>query len=166
MLKTFTYIFLLIFVCSCSINYTFTGASISPDVKTVSIDFFTNQATMFQPTVSQVFTEGLKDRLTSQTRLVLTNNEGDIHFEGAITNYVTNPIAIQANETAAMNRLSITVRVKFTNNKDNKQSFEQTFSQFEDYSSSSSLTAVEDELIKQIVDKLTEDIFNRALANW
>lgn len=151
---------------SCRISYSFSGASISPETKTVSIQYFQNQAPLFQPTLSNTFTEALKDRMTSQTSLELVSSSGDLNFEGEITNYSSNPLAIQGNETAALNRLSITVRVKFTNEKDSKFSFDRQFTQFTDYESSKSLSSVENELILTIVEKLTEDIYNAALTNW
>lgn len=150
----------------CKINYTFTGASVSPVDKTFSVDFFTNNAPLFQPTLSQTFTEGLKDKISSQTRLSLISGGGDLHFEGEITNYSSGPISVQNAEMASMNRLTITVKVKYSNKNDPKQNYEQNFTQYEDYAATSSLSSVEDELIGKIVVKLTEDIFNKTLANW
>ena len=151
---------------SCKINYTFTGASVSPDVKTYTVDFFPNNSSLFQPTVSQVFTEGLRDKVMSQSKLTLTNSGGDLHFEGEITNYNSSPVSVQSAEMAAVNRLTISVKVKFTNSKDEKQNFEQVFTQYEDYPATSSLSDVENDLILKIVAKLSEDIFNKALASW
>lgn len=163
---TLILILLTLTLVACKINYTFTGASVSPDVKTVNVDFFPNQAPLFQPILSSTFTEGLKDKLLSQTKLNLIQSGGDLQFEGEITNYSSSPISIQNTEQASKNRLSITVKVKFTNNKDKTQSFEQSFTQFEDYDATEPLSTKEEELIKAIVEKLTEDIFNKALANW
>ena len=154
----------IIFV-SCGI-YSFTGASISPDVKTVTINYFDNRALNVQPTLSQTLTEALKDRFNSQTNLDQINKNGDLIFEGYISGYRVSPVAIQGNQTAALNRLTIKINVKFTNNKDHSQDFDTSFSEYEDYESSKSIDSVEDELIKQIVDKLTEDIFNKLVANW
>lgn len=159
----FSFLFL---TSGCKINYTFTGASVSPDVKTYSVDFFPNNAPLFQPTLSQTFTEGLRDKIMSQSRLNLVNSGGDLHFEGEITNYSSSPISVQSTEMASMNRLSITVKVKFTNANDPKQNFEQTFTQYEDYSATESLSEKENDLIPLIITKLTEDIFNKALASW
>src|SRR5512145_844688 len=98
----------LIVMASCKI-YSFTGASIAPDVKTVSIIYFPNQAPLVQPTLSQVFTEALKDKFISQTSLTLVDNGGDLNFEGAITSYGTQPVAIQSGDVASQNRLTIAV---------------------------------------------------------
>lgn len=148
-------------------SYSFTGASISPDVKTVSIQYFANNASLVVPTLSRVFTDALKDYFTSQTNLILVDRNGDLNLEGAITGYSVQPIAIQGNETAAQNRLTISVTVKFTNKKNEKQDFEnKTFSRYQDYPSSQNLATVQDQLIKEIDDELIQDIFNQAVVNW
>jgi len=147
-------------------RYGFSGATIPPEAKTVSVQYFQNQASLAPPTLSQTFTEALRDRLSSQTRLGLVNKNGDLNFEGAITAYNATPIAIQSTDVAALNRLTITVNVKYSCSFDEKKNFEQSFSRFADYNSSQSLSTVEQELIQQINDQLTLDIFNRALNDW
>ena len=154
-----------VFIDGCHV-YSFSGASISPEIKTVNITYFNNRAAIVQPTLSQVFTEKLKDKFVSQTNLRLTDQESDISFEGYISDYNTQPIAIQGNETAAQNRLTITVFVKFVNLKDPKQNFEAPFSRYYDYSSQLSLSSIEQEAISQINKQLIEDIFNKAVSNW
>lgn len=158
--------FFLIGFTSCKINYTFSGASYSADTQTFNVAFFQNQATIVNPSLSNVFTEALKDRINTQTKLKLVQQNGDIQYEGAITNYQVSAQSISGNETAALNRLTITVTVKFTNTKTPTQNFERSFSQFADYESTKSLNMVEEELVKEIVDKLTTDIFNASLVNW
>ena len=160
------FLLLLVSVSGCRIGYSFSGASISPEMKTISVQFFANQAPLFQPTLSTTFTESLKDKMTSQTSLELVNATGDLNFEGEITGYSSNPVAIQQNETASLNRLTIAVHVKFTNAKNPKLSFDRTFSQYTDYESTKTLSSAENELIPIVVDKLVEDIFNAALTNW
>ena len=150
---------------SCGI-YSFTGASISPEVKTVSVQYFPNRASTIQPTLSQVFTEKLKDYFIKQTNLNLINNGGDLDFNGQITKYEVKPIAILANESASQNRLTISVMVNFENTFDENKNFEQQFSRYSDYPSSESLSSVEDGLIEQISNELAEDIFNKAVVNW
>ncbi|MCD6111777.1 MAG: LptE family protein [Bacteroidales bacterium] len=164
----YTYLFILIILLSfssCGI-YSFTGASISPEVKTISIKYFPNQAPLVQATLSQVFTDALKDKFISQTNLTLVPDDGDLNIEGEITDYSTKPIAITGDQTAALNRLTITVKVKFTNKFDETQNFETTFSRYEDYESTKNLSDVEDVLIEQINSYLIEDIFNKAVVNW
>ena len=146
--------------------YSFTGASISPEIKTISIASFPNQASLVQPSLSQVFTEKLKDKFVSQTNLTQINSSGDISFEGYISDYNSQPTAIQGNEQAALNRLTITVKVKFINTKDEKQNFESSFSRFADYDSKQNLSTVESQLISEICTQLVDDIFNKAMINW
>jgi hypothetical protein len=156
----------LISFSGCKLHYGFSGASIPPEAKTVSVQYFQNQASLAPPTLSQTFTEALRDKLSSQTRLALVTKSGDLNFEGSVTGYLTSPIAIQSTDQAALNRLTITVNVKYTCAFDEKKNFEQSFSRYTDYNSSQSLSAVESELITQINEQLTQDIFNRALNDW
>ena len=151
---------------SCKVNYSFTGASIPENVKTVSVKTFQSYAPLANANLTQTFTEDLKDKFISQTNLDLVARDGDLQFEGAITGYLVTSVAIQGNETAALNRLSITVKAKFHNTKDDKQDFESTFTRYADYESSTNLASIEDELIKDINDQLTQDIFNKAVSNW
>jgi hypothetical protein len=165
----------LLFICclfavtlssSCKIGYSFSGAAIPPEAKTVSVIYFQNNASLAPPTLSQKFTEALRDKLSSQTRLALVSKGGDLSYEGSITGYSTAPIAIQSSDQAALNRLTITVNVKYTCSFDEKKNFEQSFSRYFDYSSSQSLAAVEDLLIQSINDQLVQDIFNKSLNDW
>lgn len=165
-IATFFSVFLLLIFQSCKIGYSFNGASIPADAKTVSVQYFPSYATLAGPLLSQNFTETLKDFMASQTKLNLTDRNADMVFEGSITGYSTSPVAIQSNDQAALNRLTITINVKFTNGKDEKKSFEQSFSRFADYPSSQSLSSVENDLIKTINKQLVEDIFNKAFNNW
>ena len=158
-------IVLAAFLSACGF-YSFTGASISPDVKTVSVQYFPNHAATIEPTLSQVFTERLKDYFLEQTNLSLETKLGDLNFSGEIVKYEVKPIAIQANEQAAQNRLTIAVKVKFENTKDDSKNFEQKFFRYADYDSGQSLAEVEDVLIEQITNELAEDIFNKTVVNW
>lgn len=160
-------IFLIIGLVSCKVNYSFTGASISPDVKTITIDYFHNKAPIVIPTLSRDLTEALRDYFTSQTSLSLAERNGDLVLEGTITGYdAGKPIAIQGNETAALNRMTITVSVIFTNRKDEKQNYETSFTRYQDYPSSQSLNSVENQLIEEINKQLVQDIFNKSVVNW
>lgn len=153
------------FLSACGI-YSFTGASISPEVETVSIAYFQNNAAMVQPTLSNTLTEALKDRFLSQTNLDLLETNGDLQFEGSISSYKVKPIAIQANETAAKNRLTISIKVDFKNTAEEEHNYSKSFSRYADYSSTENLSSIEEELIEQIVAELVDDIFNQAVANW
>lgn len=160
----------LMLVCtleiSCKISYSFTGASISPEVKTASIQYFQNRASLVQPGLSQYITDALIDKCKAQTNLSIVNGIGDVNFEGEITGYATRPSTVGADSRAATNRFTITVKVKFINAVDPEYSFEQSFSRYSDYNSSLELSAVEDELTQEIVEFLVEDIFNKAFVNW
>jgi Lipopolysaccharide-assembly len=155
----------IILVSGCKI-YSFSGASISPLVKTASIQYFQNRASLVQPGLSQNLTDALIDKCKSQTNLNIINGLGDVNFEGEISDYNTKPLTVSADAEAAMNRFTITVKVKFTNAVDPEYSYEQSFSRYEDYSSSSDLSNVEAELSKKIIEMIVEDIFNRAFVNW
>ncbi len=151
---------------SCKVSYTLSGASISPEAKTVSIPYFPNSATMVAPILSSTLTDALQDKFSRQTRLTIVREDGDLAFEGEITNYTSTPTAVTADEYASLNRLTITVRVRFTNKIEPEYNFERTFSQYQDYDSNLMLSSVEGTLIPEIVDELVEDIFNAAVSNW
>src|SRR6056297_3146446 len=151
---------------SCKISYSFTGANISPDVKTYSVYYFPNRARLVNPTLSQSFTEALREKLQRQTSLNELGENGDLIFEGQITDYDYRPMAIQERDQAALSRLTVRVKVKYTNNKDPDQSLEQTFSAFEDFDNTLPLTEAEDQIIPEIIEKLNDDIFNATIANW
>jgi hypothetical protein len=132
----------------------------------VQIDFFPNQSSLVQPSLSQTFTEKLRDRFVSQTNLELVTSGGDLIFEGAITNYFSRPLAIQGNEQAALNRLTITVQVKYSNRKSPDDDFDSAFTRYADFSANQNLASVELDLIDQICDQLVNDIFNKSVVNW
>ena len=157
-----------LFNWNCTASYSFSGASISPEVTTVSVGFFENKAALTPPNASQLFTEALKDIFISQTNLTLVTSGGDLEFEGEITNYTTAPAAIRGSgtEAAALTRVTMTVNVKFINHVDESQSFESSFSRFEDFETSRDLSSVEQELLTSINNQLTQDIFNKSVTNW
>lgn len=152
-------------LAGCSV-YSFTGASIPSEAKTISIAYLINNAPLIEPTLSQSLTDALRDRFQSQTNLNLVGEGGDLQLEGVITEYSTRPVAIQGNETAALNRLTVTVKVKFTNTVDPSRDFETNFTRFEDFPSSTDLSAVKDNLISLINEALVDDIFNKSVVNW
>jgi hypothetical protein len=164
--------FLLLFVLAvvlitgCKVSYSFSGASISPKVKTVSIHYFQNRAPLVQPGLSQYITDALIDKCKAQTSLIYVNGIGDVNFDGEISDYNTRPLTVAANATAATNRFTITAKVKFTNSIDPELSYEQTFTRYEDYDSSYDLSQVEKDLSDKIVEMIVEDIFNQAFVNW
>ena len=155
-----------ILLSGCSVKYSFSGASISAGVKTFSVQYFQNRAPLVQPGLSQYITTELMDKCKSQTSLKFVTGVGDASFEGEITDYYTRPTTVAADAQAAVNRFTITVRVKFTNVVDPDYSFDKSFSRYADYNSSLDLSAVEQDLSRKIVEEIIEDIFNAAFVNW
>ncbi|HJH60292.1 MAG TPA: LPS assembly lipoprotein LptE [Bacteroidetes bacterium] len=151
--------------CRCGI-YSFTGASIPAEAKTVSVQYFPNNASLVNPLLSPSITNTLRDYFMNQTTLQSVDNNGDLALEGEIIDYSTTPVAITGDQTAALNRLTIKVNVRFFNKYDESKNFEQTFSQYEDYPSNQNLNAIQETLITTIVDNLCQDIFNKAVVNW
>ena len=160
-------IFAIVGLTGCKITYSFTGASISPLVKTVSIQYFQNRAPLVQPGLSQYITDALIDKCRAQTNLkFITGVIGDVNFEGEINEYNTRPLTVAADARAAMNRFTISVKVKFTNAIEPDLSFDQAFSRYEDYDSNLDLSQVEKDLSDKIIEMIVEDIFNKAFVNW
>ncbi len=151
---------------SCKINYSFTGANLSPEVKTFTVYYFPNRARLINASLSQNFTEELREKLTRQTSLKELSESGDIEFEGQITDYDFRPMAIQKDDLSAQTRLTISVKVKYTNHKVPDDNFERTFTAYEDFDSTQDISSVEDDLSLEIIEKIIEDIFNATIANW
>ena len=159
-------ILLAVLLTGCRMSISLTGGTVDARAKTVAINTFPNNASLVNPQLSQVFTTALKDKIQGQTPLTLVATNGDYEIEGEITGYTVNPVAIQGNDTPAMNRLTITVRVRFTNSFNEDQNFDQSFSRYADYYSSQNLSSVETALVTEITEALTDDIFNKAFVNW
>ena len=153
--------------CGYKVTYNLTGGSIPPDAKTFSVAYFPNNAPMVAPTLSTTLTEALRDKFSRQTRLQQVDEGGDFAFEGEITNYSSPPASVSSGDYALQNRLTITVKVTFTNAIDQTLSFNnKSFSSYADYDSSQLLLDVQDQLIEEIVEKLVNDIYMAAAGNW
>lgn len=150
---------------SCKV-YSLSGASIPAEAKTLSVGYFRNRAPSVQPTLSSVFTDRLKEYLISQSNLTLVDGFADLQFSGEIVGYTIIPVSIQGNDRAAMNRLTITVQVRYKNRFDDKSGFSQNFSRYRDYDANLSLSSVESSLIEEITEELVDDIYQRAFVNW
>jgi len=150
----------------CAIQVTFDGASIPENVNTASVQLFENRAAYVNPVLSQTFTEGLKDRIINGSRLTLADGTGDVDFSGEITGYDTEPLAIQADAVSTETRLTVRINVRYENFKDPEKSWESSFSAYRDFPSEQNITAIEGELVDEIVEELTENIFNKAFADW
>ncbi len=160
-------IFLVFTVQGCKVRYSLSGGSIPDNMKTYSVEIFENISPFVSATLSQSFTEGLKERIRTQSKLSQVNQDGDAIFSGVITNYAITPAAVEAGtDMAALNRLSITVKVKYVNRKDEtgESDFEESFTQFKEFRGE--VSTQEMTLNQEIVKMLTEDVFNRAFNNW
>ena len=155
-------------VCGCNIiHYSFSGTSIQPDVKTITLNEFEYKALKVNPTLSNSLSEAVRTRFRQMTRLEQVEMDGDMEISGEITGYDVRAQAVTANEVAAQNRLTVTVKVSFNNRKYPEDNFEnKSFSAYADYDSTNSLDAVEQTLCEEIIDKLVEDIFNATVAQW
>ncbi|PHR11257.1 MAG: hypothetical protein COA40_11575 [Aequorivita sp.] len=170
MLKIFSIILLVISTLlfqGCG-PYSFTGADINySTTKTVQVNYFQNNAALVEPGIARDFTQNLQNLLLNQTSLDLVNSNGDLVYEGEITQYYIAPITATANSTAAQNRLTIAVNVRFYNTKDPLKDFEQSFSFYYDYPGNVQLTGARlDTAVENIFERITQDIFNKSLANW
>ncbi len=153
--------------CGYKINYSLSGASIPAEAKTFSVAYFPNNAAMVSPILSSTLTDALVDKFTRQTRLQQVPEGGDFAFEGEITNYTSTTASVSSDDYALLNRLTITVRVHFTNAINESESFpNKTFTAYADYDSTRLLTEVEGELIPEIVDQIVTDIFQATAGNW
>lgn len=156
-----------LFVQSCGVRYSLSGGSIPEGMKTVTVYYFENFAPIVNPTLSENFTEALKTRIRTQSRLSQVSEGGDGIFEGTIVDYKIGPAAVEANtDRAALTRLTISIKVKYSNEIVPKDNFEQTFTKFKDFSSPTPTVEQENQIAKDIIDMITEDVFNQAFANW
>lgn len=156
---------LSLLVHACGI-YSFSGTSIQPDVKTVTIDLFEYKALRVNPNLSNDLTEGLRDKFRKMTRLAQVDYDGDLEITGEITGYDVRSQAVTAQEVAAQNRLTVSVKISYMNRLYPEEDFEKSFSAYADYDSAQSLDAVEAVLCEEIIEKLCEDILNATVANW
>lgn len=164
-LYTSFFILCSIIMISCGV-YSFTGGN-TGDAKTVQINNFSNQAELVEPSLSQRFTQELQDLFTRQTNLSLVKNNGDLQFEGEIVGYQIMPMTATANQTAAQNRLTITVNVRFRNKLNPKDDFEKQFSFYDDFRADQlPQGAVLDNLFNTILTRIQQDIFNESVAKW
>lgn len=156
----------MLIVHSCGI-YSFTGTSIQADVKTVTINYFEYTALKVNPSLSSELTDALQEKFIKLTRLELVDEEGDLEITGAVTGYDVKATAVTANEEAAQNRLTVNVKINFTNRKYPEDDFQdKSFSAYADFDAMTSLDAVESQLCEEIIEKLCDDIFNATVANW
>lgn len=146
--------------------YSFSGTSIQPDIKTVTIEYFEYKALTVNPRLSMTLTEEMKEKFRKLTKLEQVDEDGDLNLYGEVTGYGVSTAGVNANEQASMNRLTVSVKVKFTNRKYPEDDFEKSFSAYADFEATQLLDAVQDALCEEIVEKLVEDIFTASVAQW
>ncbi|NDP21466.1 MAG: LptE family protein [Paludibacter sp.] len=152
---------------SCTISYKFNGASIDySKTKSISISDFPNTAELIYPPLSQEFAETLRDTYSKQTRLQLLKKGGDLNIEGEITGYQLTPMAISADSYSAKTKLTITIKVRFSNNKNPEDDFDKSYTAYQSFDSSRMLSDVQDELMKVMVKEIADNIYNDTVAKW
>ena len=151
---------------ACSVSYSFSGTSIQPDVNTITINYIEYKALRVNPSLSNDLTEAIRNQFRRMTRLEQVEADGDMEITGEITGYDVSAAAVTANEVAARNKLTVTVKISFTDKKHPDEDFDKSFSAYAEYDSTNTLDAVESTLCAEIIEKLVEDIFNASVAQW
>ena len=164
-MKKFLYIPLLLIASSCGF-YTFSGASISPEIKNIKISYFINEAENFKANLDRDITQKLTDFIIEQTDLSVNNDNYEIEINGKIISYDITPISISSNDFANQNRLSISVNIDFKNYINEKENYNQKFTRYVDYKSDQNIEEIESELNDQIIEEICIDIFNKTFVNW
>ncbi len=165
--KIALFVALMFIVASCRVSYTFRTASINYDLtKTLMLAHFVNQAPLVYPPLEQRFNESLKDMFTRNTRLQLVNQNGDMEIEGEIVGYQLTPLAVQEDAFASETRLTMTVRMRFTNNKVDGQDKEETISANRNFASDVPFDNVQDQLVDELIKEIVDQLFNTTMANW
>lgn len=161
----YTIILFCLLLTSCK-WYNFTGTG-KIDADSFQVNYFQNNAEIIEPGIERTFTLALQDLIQNQTSLTLTNSGGDLVYEGEIVDFRIAPMTATADQRAAQNRLTVSVLVRFTNNRDEEQSFERRFSHYHDYTGTEQLVGSQlTQALEQIYERITQDIFNASLAKW
>ncbi|MEM6628054.1 MAG: LptE family protein [Bacteroidota bacterium] len=170
------YVFFLLSIgilSGCSVKFNLTGGTVDPRLQTLSVETFGNEAPIVVPFLAIEVTNQLQDRFLSQSRLSLTTGDADVQISGRITNYAITPVAISASSdpnqerfTASQNRLTIAISVKFDNTIDPNESWEQSFSGFVDFNSELDFASIERDRVDEILEQLTQDVFNKSIGKW
>ena len=153
-------------LCACSVSYSFSGTSIQPDVNSITINYIEYRALRVNPSLSNDLTEAIRNQFRRMTRLEQVDRDGDMEISGEITGYDVSAAAVTANEVAARNKLTVTVKISFSDKRHPEEDFDKTFSAYAEYDSTNTLDAVESSLCAEIIEKLVEDIFNASVAQW
>jgi hypothetical protein len=152
---------------SCKISYKFNGSNIDyTKTKSISISDFPNKAELVYPPFSQQFSEALRDAYTKQTRLQLLKKAGDLNLEGEIVGYQLTPMAIGADSYSSQTKLTVSIKVRFSNNKNQQDDFDKTYTSFRTFDSNKMLNDVQDELLKVLIAEIVDNIYNDTVAKW
>lgn len=154
-------------LAACSVSYKFNGASIDyTKTKTIQIAEFPIRSSYVWGPMGPIFNNQLKDVFASHTKLIQVRRNGDLKIEGEITQYSQRNKAVTSSGTSAQTELSMTVNVRFTNNANHNEDFERQFTATQTYETTQSLSSVQEELVTQMVEDITDQIFNATVANW
>ena len=166
-MKILRLLILFLMASSCSVKYSLTGASIGPETKTFQVNYFQNNAPLIEPGIERDFTNKLIDLLINQTSLELVKSNGDLTYEGEIVEYRISPTTATANNTAAQNRLTVGINIRFYDKNDSEADFEKRFSFYYDYPGNVQLIGGQrDTALDEIFERITQDVFNASLAKW
>lgn len=166
-MKILRLLILFLIASSCSVKYSLTGASIGPETKTFQVNYFQNNAPLIEPGIERDFTNKLIDLLINQTSLELVKSNGDLTYEGEIVEYRISPTTATANNTAAQNRLTVGINIRFYDKNDSEADFEKRFSFYYDYPGNVQLIGGQrDTALDEIFERITQDVFNASLAKW
>ena len=166
-MKILRLLILSLIASSCSVKYSLTGASIGPETKTFQVNYFQNNAPLIEPGIERDFTNKLIDLLINQTSLELVKSNGDLTYEGEIVEYRISPTTATANNTAAQNRLTVGVNIRFYDKNDSEADFEKRFSFYYDYPGNVQLIGGQrDTALDEIFERITQDVCNASLAKW
>lgn len=162
-----TFVFACIFLSSCLCGrYDMKGVNIPEDVETFSVDLFSNRATIVNPNLAIGFTEKLKTKFQTQTKLGLVQSAGDYEFSGSITEYKIEPVILQNNNAASKNRLTIAISVSFACQKHPEKNQVKTYTFYSDFDASANFSSIEDALVAEITDNIVQQIFSAVALDW
>ena len=155
----------MFFLVSCNVKYNFTGTG-KINAKTFQVNYFQNNAEIVEVGIERTFTQKLQNAIQNQTNLDLVPSGGDLLYEGEIVEYRITPMASNANQQSSQNRMTITINVRYSSKNSEDDNFEKRFSFFHDYDANLLPSAVLNEALEIIYERITLDIFNESLAKW
>src|SRR5574343_178098 len=163
--KRYFLVVLVLILSSCSVSYNFTGTG-KLDAKTFQVNYFQNMADIVEPGIERTFTQRLQNVILNQTNLKLVSTGGELLYEGEIVEYRITPMAATSDQTAAQNRMTITVNVRYSNKNKEEDNFERRFTHFYNYEANKLPSEVMQDALNEIYERITQDIFSQSLAKW